>query len=304
MAFDVTNLQAVASQYSKETATKAVAKAKTAKLLIDAGQVTTGVKGTARINKMDATVVFQDGSTCGRTPLGSTILSDKNITVKPIKTIENICSRALYDTYYASLLSVGSNPETEFGDSQFAQKVMDMKAAMVASQVEKLIWQGDTTLTGTNNMKWINGLIKQITGATHIALTPTGSDIIAQLQSVYTAMPIDVADSDDFRIFMGKDTFNAYVIAMAGKNIFRPVDDMTIFGTTGSIEVVPGLNGTGAVIATRLQDLHLGIDGVGDEEKAELRYSAETENWYLDFHFAVGVAAVYPEQIGYGLIGD
>lgn len=302
MAFDKTALEAVASQHSTELATKAVSGAKTAALLIANKAVQAGVKGSAAISKMDADVTFQSNATCGaRNPLGSVTLSNKRIYVTPIKDEQNICPKTLYDTYFAELIGKGQSPEGEDLDAAFIKSIMDFRAKKLANEVEKLIWQGDTA--GSGNLAQIDGLIKQIGAATdEISLGTTGvlqgADVVAKLQDAYNGMPIEVRKADDFRIFIGEDTYDSYVQAMAAKNIYKATDDTSLFGTTAKFEVVPGLNATNKVVAARISDLQLGMDGTDDADKVDFRFSNETNQWYMDFHFAVGVSAVYTNQIG------
>ena len=290
MAFNVTALQTYVEGASRELATKAVANAKTAKLLIDSANVTAGVKGSADIFKMDADVVLQDGSSCGRSANGSTTFSQKRISVSPLKDEQNFCNKAFYDKWFAKLIAKGQNPEGETMDNAFAQEIMDYRAAKIAAAVEALIWKGDTE-SATANLAHFDGLVKLLT-ADAVALTPTGADIIAKLQDVYTDVAVEIRGAEDFRIFVGEDKYDEYLIALANKNIYKATDDFTLFGTKAKLEPVSGLNGTGKVVASRISNFHLGIDGTGDADKAEMRYSTETKQWYVDFHFAVGVQVI------------
>lgn len=302
MALNITKLQDYIKPISKELATKAVVDATTAKLLIANKQAQFGIKGSAAILKMDADINLQDGSTCGtRNPLGNQTFSDKKITVVPIKDETNICPKTLYNSYFAEMVASGQNPEQESLLPEFAKNIMEYRASKIAYGIEKLIWHGDTSLTGTNQLKYIDGLVKQITaGSTQIDLSAiTGSTIVEKLQAAFLAMPVEVRTKQDFRIFIGQDTFAEYTVALANKNIFKPVDDMTLFGTTAILEVTSGLNGTREVVAARISNFHLGMDMQGEEETADLKFSIETNQWYQDFHFAVGVSCVYPAEVGY-----
>lgn len=299
MAFDNSVLTAYVANHSKAIATKAVQGASTPKLLIDNNAFQSGVKGSHAILKMDADVTFQDGSTCGRTASGNVTLSDKQIVVKALKDIQDFCPKSLYNTYYAQMVAKGQDPESETLDSAFVQQIMDLRAAKIANVIEKLIWQGDTSLTGSNNLKYLDGLLKQITGASdEITIAEAGADVVAKLQSVYQAMPIEVRSAEDFRIFLGQDLYDSYLIALANKNVFKPTEDMFLFGTSAKLQPTPGLNSTNKVVAAKISDFQFATDMEGEENKAVLKYSMETEKWYMDFHFAVGVSAVYTSQIG------
>ncbi|RZK45905.1 MAG: hypothetical protein EOO97_00280, partial [Pedobacter sp.] len=183
MSFDVSGLSAYVQNNSKAIATKAVANAQTAKLFIENGSVQTGIKGTAAILKMDADVSLQDAA-CGiRNPLGGITLSNKTITVKPIMDVQNVCPKTLYSTFYAEMIKKGQAPQEEL-TPEFAQAIMDLRAKKISAVVEKLLWQGDTAITGaTNNLKRIDGIVKQV--GSGFAITASGADVIAKLQSIY-----------------------------------------------------------------------------------------------------------------------
>lgn len=297
MALNKDALEAVASQHSTELATKAISGATTAKLLIDNKSVQAGVKGSAAISKLDSDVTFQDNTGCARNPLGDTKLSNKRIYVSPIKDEQNICVKTLYDTYFAEMIGKGQSPEGEDLDASFVKSIIDFRTSKIAYAVEQLIWQGDTS--GTGNLARIDGLLKQATAASDkVSITVTGSDYVAKLQSVYKAMPIAVRKSEDFRIFLGEDMYDNYLADLAAKNIFKPVEDLKLFGTSATLQPTSGLNDTNKVFAAKISDLQLGMDGTDDADKVEFRFSNETNQWYMDVHFAVGVSVVYSDQIG------
>lgn len=295
MSFNPQSLETYVQDASREIATKAVTEAKTASLLISAGAVTAGVKGSALILTMEADTQFQDGSACGRSPLGGVTLGDIKVAVAPIKDEQDFCNKTLYNSWFSQMLAKGQNPETETLDASFAQSIMDNRAAKIAEGNEKLLWQGDTALTGANNMKYIDGILKQVSGNTE--LVETGSDIVAKLQSLYKQYNVTVRKQADFRIFIGEDMYDDYLIALSNANKFKEGAVGTLEGTTAKFEVVPGLNGTGKVVASRISNFHLGIDGTDDSHKAELRYSMETKKWYQDFHWAIGVKVIYADQV-------
>lgn len=306
MAFDISGLQEYVARSSREIAMKTIAGAETAKMLIDAGAVQVGVKGSADILRMSNDVTIQSASTCGRTPLGNTVLSTKKITVAPLKEEQDICPKSLYSTQFAYVLSKGQNPQSETFNSEFADKLMNDRAALIASKNEVMLWKGDTGLTaGTDylNKNKIDGIVKQITtGGTSsywFVTGVTGSTTVEKLQSFYSKCSVDIRTKEDFRIFIGQDLYDSYLIDLAGKNIFKPVDDKTLFGTTAKIQVVSGLNGTNEIVGGRVSGLHLGIDGEGDSDFTELVYSVETKKWYQDFHYALGVSVIFPSEWAY-----
>ena len=298
MAFDKSALTAEVSQHAKELAIKAIAGAKTAQLLIDNGAVTTGVKGSARINKMNASSVFASGAGCQtRTASGDIVLANVDVVATKLKDAQNICPQTLYDTYFASMIGAGQDPEGEALDNAFVMKIMENRAALIAAKNEILLWQGDTTATGDNTKKWFDGILKQLASGT-VSLTTAVGSYKSQMQAAFLGMPVAVRTQDDFRIFMGNDTYAQYQLELDNANRFNPAAPFSLVGTQGKIEVVPGLDGTGKVVFGRISDLHLGVDLVGDEDTASLKYSVETEQFYQDFHWSVGVKVVYADQMG------
>lgn len=293
--FDISALESVASQHSLELATKAVAGAATAKLLMDNNAVQVGLKGTADISILDSDINIQDASTCGaRNPLGNVVLSNKRITAVSMKDQTNLCPKALYNTYFASVIAKGQDPAGESMDASFIKSIIDLRTKKIASANEVMIWNGDTGGTDL-----IDGFLTQLEASYGWAdTTASGADIIAKLQSVYNQSDVTVRHQDDFRMFMGQDTFDTYITALTGKNLFNPQGaDVTILGTMGKIFVAPGLNGTNKVVTGRISDFRLGLDWIGDTDKVTLQYSVETGFWYLDVYWSLGVAIVFPSEV-------
>ncbi len=137
MAFDKSALTTYVTSIEKQLAIKAVTDAKTSKLLIANNSFTAGVKGSARINKLDTAVVFQDASNCSaRVASGDTTLTDLTITTKRLKDVQNFCAGALDDTYFAMMLAKGQSPEGETIDTVFINEIMNLRASKVASGVD------------------------------------------------------------------------------------------------------------------------------------------------------------------------
>jgi len=297
MAFDISALGSFVANNSKEYAMKSIASAKTAKALIDSKNVQFGVKGTAAILKLNSDVTLVDGGVCGRTG-GSTIaLSNKNIVVKQIADEANICPATLWNTFFADSVAQGQTPQQELLPV-FADAIMNERAMKIAAVNEKLLWQGDTSLTGATNYKRIDGILKSVTGST----SATGTTIVEKMQTFFLNQDVDVRGQEDFVIAIGEDVYAEYKVALAGKNIYQPTDDMTLFGTVAKLFVCAGLNGTRKVVGIRWSNLQLGLDGQGDSDKAEMRYSTETKNWYQDFAYALGVAVIWSEEAKYATV--
>lgn len=300
MSLSVTQVNSIIPAISRDMATKAVADSQTAKLLASNGALQTGVKGTAAILKLSQDVNLQSGVGCGaRNPLGTTALSNGTITVVRIKDESNVCPDALYNSYYSYAIGKGQDPRSQ-GDllPDFLRNVLELKSAELNLAVENLLWNGDTSISGTSNLKYINGILKQLAGGSPIAISEAGDTLVEKLQSVHLAMPVEIRSKSDYRIFVGTDMYDSYIVALANKNIYKPTDDFKLFGTTATLVPVTGLNGSNKVVATRISNFQLGMDGDDEIDKVLWNFSTETNQYYMDFRFAVGIAVIYTDQVG------
>lgn len=272
---------------------KSILESQTIKKLNDAGSFDPTAKGTQTIQLLDSDLVIQDGTNCGFDASGGAILSQAELAVKDLKINEEYCPRDLERVWAKGELKAGQDYE----EIVFMADIADMNSKKAALELEKMVWLGDTSLTGATSLKQINGFIKQIKAGSYINLSgATGATTIAKLQKVFSSMPIEVTDAEDFRIFIGKDTYNAYVAELAEKNLFNPTTEGTLFGTIAKLEVVSGLNG-GHVVAARYRNLQAG--GEMTDVSFDTWYSKDDDNVKLKSRFSLGVVPVYVQEIGY-----
>lgn len=300
MALNLSGLPEYVSQKSKELVKDAVLGAQTVDVLKAAGAVQFGIKGKQAVNTLSTDVNLQDGSDCGRNPVGNTTIGQAIIEVKPIKDEQNYCPKAYENKWTGEFLTKGQT----YSELLFAQDFMDARASKIAETNEKLIWQGDTTLTGSTNFKRIDGFVKQIkaSAAQNATSVSTGSTIVEKLQNFYLAAPKVTSTSTDAVIFIGTDKYQEYLVALANKNIYKPVEDKTLFGTTAKLQPVDGLIGANFATFAKPSNLIFGTDMLGEEEKAEMKHSIETGQIYVDFHYAMGVVPVKTSEMAYTTI--
>lgn len=258
MSYNITNLPAYSSEQSRKFMLKSILGGKTIEFLTEQGSFDPDAMGNKKIQLLDTDVIWQDGSACKLSELSSVSLAQNSLDVQPIAIKFALCERVLVKTYAVEDLKSKQKGENGFDDSMFIEHIGDDVAIKNQKEVEKLVWQGDKTKTG--NMKFIDGFLKQLSTGTFDLSTVTGADIVAELQNAYLAMPIEVRDQEDFRIFLGKEVYDKYKAVLAGKNIFQAVDDNTLFGTTAIFQIANGLNGTNKVVFARARNLQTGGD--------------------------------------------
>lgn len=272
---------------------KSILESQTIKKLNEFNSFDPTAKGTSTVQLMDSDLVIQDGTNCGFDASGGAILSQAELTVKSLKINESYCPADLAKTWAKGELKAG----LEYTEIVFMQDIADMNSKKIALQLELMTWLGDTSLTGATSLKQINGFIKQIKAGSYVNLSgATGATVIAKLQKVFSSMPIEVTDAEDFRIWIGKDTYNAYVAELASLNLFTPQNADTLFGTLAKLEVVSGLNG-GHVVAARYRNLQAG--GEMTDVSFDSWYSKDDDDVKLKSNFSLGVVPVYIQEIGY-----
>jgi hypothetical protein len=311
MAFDVSAL----ANYTKENqdllVSSSVLGSKTASLIKDQGNVMVGVKSSEKINIMDTDAFFQDGSSCGFNASGTTTFTQRGVTVGKIKVNEALCPKDLERTYLQKALPAGSSYDSVI----FAEQYSTRKTEKIASQLEKALWQGDTT-SADGNLNKFDGIIKLATAAggsivdanttTYIATQATAitsANVIAVFDAVYKAIPAEVVAKDDTVIFCGMDVFRTYTIALKNANMFNYAFDgkadseFMLPGTAIKVVAVQGLNGQNKIYAMRLSNLFIGTDLLNEEERFEIFYAKEADQVRFVAEFKMGVNFAFPTEV-------
>lgn len=298
--------------------TRAIFAGKTADLIREEGTLMTGVKFAEKIAIMDTDATFQDGANCVRTPSGSTTLTQRTITIGNIAVVEDICVADLDKKFTSRKLKKGTNNEIPF-----EKEYTDLKAEVIAKQLEIAIWQGDTT-SGNANLSRFDGLLKIIdagspilanvaayTGAANGTISSgtgiTLTNVKAVANAMWLALDPDVMGKDNIRIFCGWDFFNKFINAYTDQNLFNfaPTGSevsaangtVIIPGTNYKLTAVHGLDGTNRLIAGQMTNFVEATDLEHEEEQFFIM--PDQFNNYLRFqvNFKFGVQVGFPDEI-------
>jgi len=314
MAFNVTGLASYTKANERELLTKSLFSAKS----ISLATKMPNVKSAMQVNVMDTDAVFQSGTSCGFSASGTTTFSNRTMTVSPIRVHEALCPKTLETKYLQLVLPNGSNPKS----IPFEQQFTDLKAGLIAQNLETAFWQGDTT-SGSNALAQFDGLVKIITAVsgTAIAANASGymtgapysasggitvSNVNAIIQGIFRAIPAALLDKNDTMIFCGIDTFRTYQLALTNANLFNYNTDasnsnfeIVIPGTNIKVIGVNGLNGTGRIYALRTSNMFFGCDVLGEESKFELFWAQEAMEVRYVAEFKAGVQIAFPAEVVY-----
>lgn len=311
MGFDISKLASYVAYIDPVLFSKSVAGARTAADLIAAGSVVFG-KGKVAVRTMNLDANFQSGDdSCARNASGDIILGNVYMDIVRLKQEKNLCFQDLENTFYALLVNGSIQPSEEGPNADFANAIVDTAVSKQAEVTERGLWISSTGLTASfgpdfTNYNKYNGIVPQLAATSSvIALTASGSTMVEKLQNAVLTMPIKISSASDFRLAVGQDTYNQYLVALAGKNIYKPTEDQVVFGTSARLWVVPGLNGTGKVVAIRLSNLRLGMASQADMDRIEMEYIKDSvfHGWVLDNYFSIGIVVIDPSEAGLGASG-
>lgn len=306
MAFNVATLVAYVDEQRVPLIGKAVLSSKTAKML----SLQTGVKGKAALNLLTSTTSFGDGNTCGFTSAGDTNLTQRMLEVGAIKINKSYCDKVLMKYWMGYDVKVAAGQNT----LPFEAQLVDDEIRMIGQALEKAIWYGDK-LSLDANLNKFDGLIKLIDAEATVIdavnagqATVTEANVIAIVDNIYRAIPASLLDAGDVKIFCGSDTFRMYTVALKNANQFHWTSDATtatnqellIPGTNVMLVAVNGLNATPAtarLFAFSLSNVFYGTDLEGDEEKFDLWFSQDNQEFRLAINFNAGVQFAFPDEI-------
>ena len=156
---------------------------------------------------------------CSFSATGEGTLNQKTMEVCDLKVNLEYCATTFEANYLSLQLRAGSNSE-EVMPASYAEFVVDYVATKVASDLEITMFKGDTG-TASYPLNLCDGLIKQLTAdATVIDVTATASSItsanvVGELNRVLEAVPSEVRNQPNFKIFVSQEIAFSYKQAQA-----------------------------------------------------------------------------------------
>jgi len=301
MSLNVSALTAWTDENKLDLIAKSILKGRT----IDIINVQPGITNSATINTLNSNPTFAAGG-CGWSAAGTTVLSQRAITVCPIKLNEAICLDNL-ETYFTS---VQMRPGSYNEEIPFEQLFAEEKANQVSSLVDQLIWVGDTNTSG--NLGLCDGLLKLMQNdASVVDVTSLGfvaSTIVASVDAMVAATPTDILDHDDLTLFMGYDLYRIYSAALRDANLFHysGAEDQgqefsqMIPGTNVRAIAVKGLNGRSNFVLTSAKNLYVGVDMLSEMEDFRIFFSEDNDEVRTRIKFKIGVNYAFSDFIVLG----
>lgn len=156
---------------------------------------------------------------CSFSATGEGSLNQKTMEVCDLKINLEYCATTFEANYLSMQLRAGSNNE-EVMPASYAEFVVSQVAEKVASDLEITMFKGDTG-TSSYPLNLCDGLVKllladsDVIDVTATASTISSSNVIGELNRVLEAVPAQVRQKADFKIFVSQEIAFAYKQAQA-----------------------------------------------------------------------------------------
>ena len=249
----------------------------------------TGIVGKTKINLLDTTVQFGDGSACGWNEAGTSTITQREINPASIKVNMSFCDKAMQKYFMNHQIAVAAGRSTLPFEEQFIAGVVEG----VGKKLEDAIWNGVTV-----NEVHYDGLVQIVTKN-----VTTGSTVYDSVRNLYNGIPS--ASLMDTVIFIGIDGFRSLAGELTAKNLYHydpKVDEafeMILPGTTTKVIGVPGLDGSNKAYAINTKHAFYGTDMQNDNETFDFWYSKDNQEFRLAINFVEGVQVAFPDENSY-----
>lgn len=274
-----------------------------------------GVKAdtTAPLNILSTGVTWTNGN-CVSTATGeSVVLAPRSISVKRLSDRELLCLDEI-DAKLPMIQASGAKNE----ELPFSALFINLKVAENSKELEKLVWQGNTSLV-SGNLSKANGLLKIADGETSDLAyyatysTFTTSNAISRIQTALDNRSEKMYEMDNLVVWLDQPKYSilsqaiiaAYGIAGTGAFVNTGVEnqmgvqEMMFPGTNVRIRGTHGLNGNGSIFMTNENNLRYATDLESDRESVELFYDKYHKQLVSDLVFAIGFQYEFPENVVY-----
>ena len=288
MAINVSTLPDYIQENRDELFVKAIASTKT----LDYIESMLGVKGKAALNYLNSTVVLADGETCGWNPQGDDTFTQKTVSTKLVTVNKEFCAKQMRSKWMSYDLSLAAGRE----NLPFEQKIADSNVAAIKKAVEKLIWQGDTSLG-------IDGLLKQIKAEESAVKVNGGTTILEKIGKVIAAIPAGALEKG-VNVFMSYTDFRSYVEAKNAEccgnmPVIDANVDYLVYAGDSRIKLVPvaGLEGTNKIVAAPYDALVYATDVEDSEGIFKMWFDEKEDKFLFKVLFTAGTAVKYSDEV-------
>ena len=176
------------------------------------------VKSKIKLAYSDLGNILQSDD-CSFSATGEGTLNQKTMEVCDLKVNLEYCATTFEANYLSLQLRAGSNNE-EVMPTSYADFVVNYVADKVSADLEKVMFKGDTG-TASYPYSLCDGLNKQLLADSDVidvsatASTITAANVVGELNRVLEAVPAEVRQEANFKIFVSQEIAFAYKQAQA-----------------------------------------------------------------------------------------
>lgn len=262
-----------------------------------------GIKTKAKINYINTDAEFQDGSSCGFSPSGTTEYTQREIETGIIKEELEWCFKSLWGKYLENQYRVQADPQA----MPFEEEITNDLVAKINKKLEKAVWQGDTDSADANLNKF-DGLLKifGVESASTIDASgvTTASTVYDVVKAVIMAMPEELLEKDAV-VMLAPELYRDFAMELVDNNFYHydpqngaVTDAGFLFpGTNIRVEKVLGLAGSKKVIGSYWKNFFYGADMLGEEERFRLWYDEKDEMFRFRALWNSGVQVAFPDEV-------
>ena len=265
-----------------------------------------GVKTKERLNYLDVDPTIQDGSACGFSASGSTVLSERDIETAQLKAQDQYCDKDLLGKFAEYQVKIAADKEAS--DMPFEGEIINEVIEGINEKLEKLVWQGATSANSGTDL--IDGFLTQAENQDSAStITVTGSSatsMYARAQAVIMAIPEDILDKAV--LFVSPAAYRKLIFELVEKNLYHypvgaEIEDRDVFfpGSEVRIHKTMGLKGSDKLYASAWENMVYGADLENDQEKVRFWYDDNSELFKYSIHWNSGVKTLYPDMV---VVGD
>ena len=306
MSFNVNGLTSYVDQLEMELIKKMVLGGRTQRYV----SVQPSIKSTDTINLISSSMFAAPGG-CGFTSTGTTILTQQNLTVSPIKFQEELCLDTI-ENYYLQVMMAPGSYQTEL---PFEQIFVEDKIANMSSIIDTMLWQGSTA-SSNPNLNLMNGWIRQadttfsgsvVDGNVTNYTAITSANIIDIVDEAIQVIPTNIIAEDDLILYCGYDFARQYFTSLRNSNLYNypsvadgSMDfEIVIPASNVRLVAVKGLTGTNKFFITSKKNIWLGTDLLNDYEQFQMWYSLDNQTLRYSAKCKFGVSFAFPDYVVY-----
>jgi hypothetical protein len=265
--------------------------------------IMSGVKGSEKIKMLASTLILQEAATCGWSPEGGMVFTDKTISNLRIKFQEDYCNEDLNGAWTQMKNRIGANlqdMENPFGDVIIAYKIMQLRKA-----IQDLLLNGDTTSLNAQ-LAFMDGLVKQWKADALVTAVTRGANDFATLKAIADATPLEVrANNIDHEVICDELLMQGAIDWAWNNKDFNALITFTrnsagelefvLPTTTTRFRSVAQLAGTSDAFLVSYPFISIAVDGDKDEEGIEVKYNETDEKLRVGSKFRLGTTYVFPQ---------